>query len=219
MSDVFISYSYQEREKAEQLASALENRGLSPWLAHKNLSGSKDFRYEILKKLDSCKALVLLVEPTRAPSDRLQLEYMAALESVWKDQDKLLIPILTGKGDVPAFLRPFSVWRIPDRKKDWSAFSERLADTIKESRKPNSSVHVSGDERRRWKLILDEVESSAHRIQGEEIIEGAKRHLAVTDPSNRKAMDLLSAQHRTLAQGERRTRRSRRASSHKQTVP
>jgi hypothetical protein len=221
MSEVFISYSHKERKKAELLASTLQSRGLTPWLAQKHISTPMVLRDEILSKLDTCRAFVFLVEPFKKPSDSLQFEYMAALESVWKHHDKLLIPVLTGEGEAPPFLRPFHVWRIPDRRKDWDVFLGRLADTIKESHKPDSQANRSGQVRKQWKRILNEVETSARRIQGEEIIEGAthyliKRDPSDQDPSDRDAIGLLKTQYKRLTHGAKKTKRKRRASSKKQ---
>ncbi len=217
MADVFISYPYKEREKAELLASTFESRGLDAWLAHKDVSPNNALRDQILQRLDSCKVLVLLVEPTAKPSNWLQLEYMTALESVWRDQEKLLIAVLTGKGDPPAFLRHYNVWRIPEKRQNWHLFSERLADTIKESRSTDVSAQVPGDLKKKWKLRLDELELFAHRVQGEEIIEGAKRYLTTNDPNtNRRAINLLSARYRDLAVSPRKTKKSRQGSAKKQ---
>src|SRR5882762_951176 len=107
MPGVFISYPYQEKEKAEIIASTLRSVGLAPWLAHRDISPGAKWQDQIRRKLDSCDAFVLLVVPTAKPSDWLQLEYTAALESVWKHDEKLLIPVLTGKGEPPVFLRHF----------------------------------------------------------------------------------------------------------------
>jgi hypothetical protein len=219
MPDVFISYPYQEKEKAELLASTLESRGLAPWLAHKDLLPGAKWQDQIRKKLDSCDAFVLLVEPAAKPSNWLQLEYTAALESVWKDNWKVLIPVLTGKGEPPIFLRHFNVLRVPSRRKDWQVFLENIADTIKERRKTPAPANVSNQLRKRWKSRLDEVESSALRIQGEEMLEGAKHYLAVSDPTNQAAQDLLAAQFQNLTHRTRVGRRAKRGSSKKQTTP
>lgn len=217
MPEVFISYPHQEKEKAEMLASTFESRGLAPWLAHRDISHSTKWQDQIRHKLDSCDAFVLLVEPTTKPSSWLQLEYTAALESVWKHDEKLLIPVLTGKGEPPAFLRHFNVLRIPSNRKDWHAFSERVADTIKEQRKTASPTHVPSDLKREWMSRLHDVASSALRIQAEDILEGAKHYLAASDPDNRGAQDLLSARYQNLTQGTK-TRRTQRRSSKKQTT-
>jgi hypothetical protein len=217
MPGVFISYPYQEKEKAELLATTLESRGLAPWLAHRDIPAGARWQDQLRNKLDSCDAFVLLIEPTTKPSSWLQLEYAAALESVWKHDEKVLIPVLTGKGEPPVFLRHFNVLRIPSHRKDWRAFSERIADTIKGQRKTDASAHISGDLKKKWKLRLDEVGSSALRIQAEDILEGAKHYLAANEPTDRRAIDLLSAQFESLTPGAKGARRTLRRPSKKQT--
>jgi hypothetical protein len=219
MPDVFISYPNQEKEKAELLASTLKSRGLAPWLAHRDLSPGVRWQDQIRNKLESCDAFVLLVEPSAKPSNWLQLEYTAALESVWKDDEKVLIPVLTGKGDPPVFLRQFNVLRVPSRRKDWQAFLEGIADTIKGQRKTEVSAHIPNGLRKKWRSRLNEVESSALRILGEEILEGAKHYLATSDPTNQRALDLLSTQFQNLTRHAKDERRTRRRSSRKHATP
>jgi len=216
MPDVFISYPKQEKEKAELLARAFQSRGLNAWLAHKDLTPEGSARDQILDNLNSCKAVVLLVEPTLKLSSGLQFEYMTALESAWKDEDKLLVAVLTGKGEPPAFLRHCSVWRIPEKRKAWQHFSEQVADNIANSRNTNIPKQVSGHLKKEWKQKLDQVELFAHKLLGEEILEGAKRHLNLTDPeANRGAIALLSDRYKNLSVVGEPGKRHRKASARK----
>jgi len=216
MPDVFISYPKQEKEKAELLAKAFQSRGLNAWLAHKDLTPGGSARDQILDNLNSCKAVVLLVKPTLEPSSGLQFEYMTALESAWKDEDKLLIAVLTEKGEPPAFLRHCSVWRVPEKRTAWHHFSERVADNIANSRNTNVPKQASGHLKKEWKQKLNQVEFFAHKLLGEEIIEGAKRHLNLTDPdANRGAIALLSDRYKNLSVVAKSDKRHRKASAGK----
>jgi hypothetical protein len=200
MADVFISYSYKDQEKAETLAGAFRNRGMDAWLAHKDLTAESPTRDQILNTLNSCRAVVLLVEPASKPSPWLQLEYMTALESVWDDADKILIPVLTGKGDPPAFLQHYSVWKAPESPKAWNQFSERIADTVAKSKSGTIRTQISGNFKKEWKERLNQVERFAHKIQGESILEDATFHLSTIDPhANSGAIEILADKHRDLS--------------------
>jgi len=216
MPDVFISYPQKEKDKAEMLASAFQSRGMHTWLAHKDLSPATSARDQIIDTLNSCNTVVLLVEPASKPSNWLQLEYMAALESTWKDKDKLLIPVMTGKGKPPAFLQHYKVWKVPENPKAWHHFSERVADTITEARPASARPPVSNHLKREWREKLEQVEQFAHRLQGEEILEGAKWHLSTADPSaNRRAIELISDKYKNLSIATKSAKRPRRLATKK----
>jgi hypothetical protein len=200
MADVFISYSHKDQDKAETLARAFQNRGIDAWLAHKNLTGESPTREQILGQLNSSRAVVLLVEPASEPSPWLQLEYMTALESVWGNADKTLIPVLTGKGEPPAFLQHYTVWKAPESPKSWNEFSKRIAENVAKSKNGSIRTRISGHFKKEWKERLNQVERFAHKIQGESILEGATFHLNTIDPhGNSGAIEILADKYRDLS--------------------
>ncbi len=59
MADIFISYSRSDRDKAKQIAEALEKRGRSVWWDRELLAGQK-FTEVIAKELEDSKCILVL---------------------------------------------------------------------------------------------------------------------------------------------------------------
>lgn len=59
MSDIFISYAHEDRERAKNMAAALEARGWSVWWDRKIITG-QTYDQVIENELDAAKAVVVL---------------------------------------------------------------------------------------------------------------------------------------------------------------
>jgi len=106
MSDVFISYPHEARADASLLANALEKKGLTTWIATKDLSEGGNWKSEIDNALRDAAAVVFLVYSKLEASSWVQHEYMSALDSYWSGQTKILVPLVVGSNaEPPTFLR------------------------------------------------------------------------------------------------------------------
>lgn len=84
---VFISYSSQEIDIAEQTRLVLEKNGISCWMAPQSIPAGSDYGLEIPKALAKCKALVLLLSKASQESNWVPKEVGIAIS-----KGKIVIP-------------------------------------------------------------------------------------------------------------------------------
>ena len=77
MTDVFISYANEDRERARDLATALEARGWSVWWDRKIIAG-QTFDQVIEHELDTAKCAVVLWSKHSVASEWVRNEAAAA---------------------------------------------------------------------------------------------------------------------------------------------
>lgn len=98
MADVFMSYSREDRARAEQLANALSAHGWSVWWDRKIAAGAT-FDKIIEQELDSAKCVLVLWSGTSVQSEWVKNEAAAALER------EVLIPVLIDNARLPIEFR------------------------------------------------------------------------------------------------------------------
>jgi hypothetical protein len=79
MTDVFMSYASEDRERARNLASALEARGWSVWWDRKIVAG-ETYDQTIERHLESAKSVVVLWSKDSVASEWVKNEATAASE-------------------------------------------------------------------------------------------------------------------------------------------
>jgi hypothetical protein len=94
MSYIFISYSHEDKEYAHRLEKKLKPKGFEVWLDDRINYGSQ-WPDEIEKRLDGCKALILIMTPRSKRSEWVQNELNRA-----KRKKKNIFPLLL-EGDEP----------------------------------------------------------------------------------------------------------------------
>jgi TIR domain len=94
MSDVFISYSSEDRERVRPLAQALEARGLSVWW-DRALAAGDDYSAVIQKALDEAKAVIVVWSRNSVDSPWVRDEAGRARDT------KRLTPILLDRVTIP----------------------------------------------------------------------------------------------------------------------
>lgn len=96
MADIFISYSSQDREKAEMLTELLISAGLSVWIDHSALEVSTSWSAEIVDAISSCTAFIVLLSPNSVESHNVIKEVSLASEKRKKilplDLEPIAIP-------------------------------------------------------------------------------------------------------------------------------
>ncbi|MEP7235796.1 MAG: TIR domain-containing protein [Ignavibacteriota bacterium] len=78
MSDIFISYSSKDREKAEQLTELLASAGLSVWIDQLGIDVATSWSGEIVDAITDCKAFVILLSPNSVLSENVIKEVSLA---------------------------------------------------------------------------------------------------------------------------------------------
>src|SRR5215467_16029881 len=125
MLDVFISYPHQAAKDASQLAKALRAQGVKTWYAEENLMPGEDQKIEVYSAIKDAKSVVVLVIPNSRPSSWQEEEYMAALESYWSGGKRLLVPVVIGSGEPPAFLQQWKSLNVK-RAGDWKRVANQI---------------------------------------------------------------------------------------------
>jgi hypothetical protein len=79
MKEVFLSYHHKDKKIAAKVKTELKKAGFSSFLAHDDIRVSRVWREEILKRLDSCSALMAIVTKNFASSVWVNQEVGAAM--------------------------------------------------------------------------------------------------------------------------------------------
>ena len=87
MSYVFISYSSHEMETATRVYTYLESKGITCWIAPRNVEAGSNYATQIVKAIKSCDALVLLASEYTNASGHVSNEVSLAF-----DCKKVIIP-------------------------------------------------------------------------------------------------------------------------------
>ncbi|HEV2962613.1 MAG TPA: toll/interleukin-1 receptor domain-containing protein [Candidatus Angelobacter sp.] len=126
MPDVFISSPHEATKDAALLANALEHKGITAWIDRNEISVGDEWEKKIQSALENAHAVVFLIDGWDQ-SDKLQKEYMTALESYWSGKTRFLVPVLVGaKAEPPNFLRQWKSLRVKN-KSDWNRCAVQLA--------------------------------------------------------------------------------------------
>ena len=68
--DVFVSYSQPDHERAFELVERLEARGLTVWIAPRDISPAADWAAEIIDAISAARLMVLVSPATATPHRR-----------------------------------------------------------------------------------------------------------------------------------------------------
>lgn len=88
MSQVFISYSYKDREYAHKLADELKRQDIEPWIDDRTGHESQWHRVN-QEAIDACSTLIVIMSPDSRDSEWVQKEVRYATE-----KKKTVLPIL-----------------------------------------------------------------------------------------------------------------------------
>ncbi len=129
MSDIFISYAREDRDKAKVLAELFQQQGWSVWW-DRNIPPGRSFDEVIEEALGAAKCVVVLWSKNSASSDWVKGEAAEAL------QRKILVPVRIGSANVPLEFRRLQTVDLSDWKGDaghpeLSGFLEAVAANIK----------------------------------------------------------------------------------------
>lgn len=88
MSDVFLSYSSKDREQALALAHRLQSAGFDVWIDKNAIHGATNWSTEIVRALDECRLVILLISEASMASKNCAKEVTIAAEA-----DKRILPV------------------------------------------------------------------------------------------------------------------------------
>jgi hypothetical protein len=100
---VFLSYSHADKSLAARLRRSLEEKGLS--FNDPGANVGDPWRQQLEGAIRSSDAILLLLSSRPRVDEQQQLTWRLALEAVWADPAKRLIPILLQDAELPASVR------------------------------------------------------------------------------------------------------------------
>jgi TIR domain-containing protein len=99
----FLSYASANRKVAEKLRDELGKAGIAVW-SDAGISAGERWRDRIEDAIRSASAILVLIGPKNGDDPEQQFTWQVALETVWQDPGKRLIPILLRGATPPPFL-------------------------------------------------------------------------------------------------------------------
>jgi TIR domain len=182
--NVFLSSAAADRNTAEVLRAGLEKRGLSVAGVEPQRT-DPDPREDVEQWIRTAQAILLLIGPY--PDDEQRSTWRAALDAVWQDPTKRMVPVLVGGAELPPFVRSaqaegsIPVIRIDDLK-DLAAATEAIVEVM--SRRPGARVDRGWD-------VPSPLESSTTTAEGQGCkptqslkLSGSGHHLVTEAPSH-----------------------------------
>ena len=101
---VFLSYPAADRKLAERLRDELNRDGLSVSAFDARKWAGVEWRKQVEPMIRAADDILILVGPRRSPDEAQQLEWQMALQAVWLDPRKRLIPVLVRDAAPPPFV-------------------------------------------------------------------------------------------------------------------
>lgn len=136
--NVFVSYAAADRPWAEKLKNALREHGISVWGDTAELNPGESWTDRIEQAIRNAEAIVVLAESQSAPDEKQRRTWQSALEAVWADSSKRLIPFLLGEVEVPRFVRAsvsssasLPVIRVREPEQDWEPAIQNLVAVLR----------------------------------------------------------------------------------------
>ncbi len=99
---VFISYATADREIAQQVCEAFENRGISCWIAPRNVPAGMDYGQAIVDGIKKSRVMVVLLSETSGASRYVAREVERAVT-----HEVSLLPVRLAQIDIPDRLEFF----------------------------------------------------------------------------------------------------------------
>jgi len=98
--EFFVSYNNIHKDLAGKIGKLLENAGQIPFLAHDDIKPTEPWEKEIMKRLDTCTALVAVITPNFGGSAYANQEVGFIM-----GRGKLVIPLRLGESELPGFVK------------------------------------------------------------------------------------------------------------------
>jgi TIR domain len=129
---VFLSYSSADRKLAERIREELGTRGLTVWSSDQVATGAV-WRDQIEQAIRAADSILVLVGPKSGMDEAQQFTCRTALEAVWENPGKRLIPILMHGAELPAFLSAWNLVRLGDSR-DVGRLARTVVDVLQGKR-------------------------------------------------------------------------------------
>lgn len=126
--EVFVSYSWPNRDIVARLVRELERRGLRSWFDGHAAPAGEDLERAMRKALDAARACIVVLSPATDPAQPfVSKEWSAILEASWRRSDLRLCPLRIGGVEPPPFLRAWQSVVVPGTPPDLGQAAEQIA--------------------------------------------------------------------------------------------
>ena len=89
MSDVFVSYSHEDRDNVLSVVTRLQHHGIDIWIDRYKIAGGSNFGQEIIEGIKACKTVLLMASDKALSSDAVLREVTFATE-----KSRRIIPLV-----------------------------------------------------------------------------------------------------------------------------
>ncbi|MDQ3814756.1 MAG: toll/interleukin-1 receptor domain-containing protein [Armatimonadota bacterium] len=131
MAKVFISHSSADKKWAEKLKETLDQHGFSTWLDTESLEPGDNIQRKIEDAIQSSDAIIVLVGSRQEPDELQRFTWSIALEAMWRDPNKVIIPFLLKDAELPSFISNHQAIRARNPRSDWSQAVHNLVRALK----------------------------------------------------------------------------------------
>ena len=100
---VFLSYASEDKAVAREIATSLQNAGVSTWVDSWELSLGDSLATKIHEALDACDTLVVLLSANSVESRWIGAEWQSALTREVDQRSIRVIPVLLDDCELPPF--------------------------------------------------------------------------------------------------------------------
>lgn len=184
-ANVFISYSSEDENIAQELAAALTELGVKNFLDKKDIAPGEDINKKIKKELSECSAVIVIVSPATARSSWVPFEIGHAMA-----KQKKILPFLTHQSledGLPSYLRAIkyvtSIEAIKDAFNNPENFQKQNNTNLTDKEKNNSNELIQLAPSARFREILSEFTTG--QFNGHIAIDGALEVLSFQNDNNR----------------------------------
>ncbi len=124
---VFISYSSRDKQAAERICAALEDRGFDCWIAGRDVGPGQNFQESIVEAISSAKAMILVFSDNANSSNEIKKELAIA-----SHHQLVVMPVrIEDVSPQGAFAYELATRQWIDLFGDWDQAIERLASHLR----------------------------------------------------------------------------------------
>ena len=91
---IFLAFSFKDKEFAEGLAKELQERGIKTWLATREVKPSDNWQLKVKENIQISEYLLAIISKSSIGSYWTQWEFQMAIERERKNKKPCIIPII-----------------------------------------------------------------------------------------------------------------------------
>ncbi len=162
---IFVSYTLDARKWTEKLAAALRHQNFEVWADFDSLAGEEPAPQQLEKALDGARVYVFVFGAKREVGALQDREWQAAIQRIWSDPSRLVIPVVLGPGETPPFLRQWPPLRFASARFEPQA-AQQIVEAIRS--RTRTRQRPPAEPGKDWLERLRLIEDTAKRWKAEQ---------------------------------------------------